>query len=447
MIAYLPEIYPDELVYSWFCRYYVHSGALTHKMALDDILYKRCNNLSKEFLGHLNPEMQSKIQKIYPIECLIFENTMFPQYARFVPLDQRKTALYHLCNDFRDVHHLFSVLPRADTDRFMKYCPLCVEEDQQKYGETYWHRTHQLRNMRVCHKHRCNLEISTVTAKSEQTFTFCPAEEYATIKSPTMTNNPRSQQYAEYMAAVFHAPLSMTTDIPISAVFYHAMSDTRYMAVSGKARHTKQLAEDINAYYKSIGISNIASIYQIQRVLLGDRFDFSVICQIAFYLGMSVEDLTAPKLTDEQIKQEEKAHYIRDRPPLDWNEYDNEIAPLLEQIARDIYDGTASEIGRPERVSEKAVYRELELSAHRLENLPKCRAIFERYTESYEENYARRVVWAYRKLKAERQTPFYSSDIRVLAGVKKVNMIKSLPYIEKHADKATAEQIRRLLLT
>ena len=123
MIAYLPEIYPDELVYSWFCRYYVHSGALTHKMALDDILYKRCNNLSKEFLGHLNPEMQSKIQKIYPIECLIFENTMFPQYARFVPLDQRKTALYHLCNDFRDVHHLFSVLPRADTDRFINYCP------------------------------------------------------------------------------------------------------------------------------------------------------------------------------------------------------------------------------------------------------------------------------------------------------------------------------------
>lgn len=162
---------------------------------------------------------------------------------------------------------------------------------------------------------------------------------------------------------------------------------------------------------------------------------------------MSVENLTAPKLTDEQIKQEEKARYIRDRPPLDWNEYDNEIAPLLEQIARDIYDGTASEIGRPERVSEKAVYRELKLSAHRLEILPKCSAIFERYTESYEENYARRVVWAYRKLKAERQTPFYSSDIRVLAGVKKINMIKSLPYIEKHADKATAEQIRRLLLT
>ena len=446
MIAYLPEIYDDELFYSYLCRYYVHTGALTHKSALSDIFCKRSDTPIKEFIGNLNTEIKSKIQEIYPIRHLILGHTMFNQYARFIPLAQKKKALYHLEFDYCDTHHLFSILPRVETDRFLKYCPVCAEEEREKYGEAYWHRKHQIRNMIVCHKHGCLLENTSVKATSEQTFTFCPAEEYATIRSPTMTKNSLSQQYAEYMAAVFHAPLSMTTDIPISAVFYHVMSDTRYMAVSGKARHTKQLAEDINAYYKSIGISNIASIYQIQRVLLGDRFDFSVICQIAFYLGISVEDLTAPKLTEEQIEQEKKAHYIRDRPPLDWNEYDNEIAPLLEQIARDIYNGTASENGRPERVSEKAVYRELELSAHRLENLPKCRAIFERYTESYEENYARRVVWAYRKLKAERQTPFYSSDIRVLAGVKKINMIKSLPYIEKHADKATAEQICRLLL-
>lgn len=54
MIAYLPDIYPDELVYSWFCRYYVHSGCLTYKTALQELLYNRCNNPSKEFLGHLN---------------------------------------------------------------------------------------------------------------------------------------------------------------------------------------------------------------------------------------------------------------------------------------------------------------------------------------------------------------------------------------------------------
>ena len=86
MIAYLPEIYPDELAYSWFCRYYVHSGCITHKMALNDILYKRCNNPSKEFLGHLQSDMLSEIKKMYPLEHIVLEHTMFPQYARFIPL-------------------------------------------------------------------------------------------------------------------------------------------------------------------------------------------------------------------------------------------------------------------------------------------------------------------------------------------------------------------------
>ena len=54
MIAYLPTIYPDELVYSWFCRYYVHSGFLTHKMALQELYCNRSDNPSKEFMFLIN---------------------------------------------------------------------------------------------------------------------------------------------------------------------------------------------------------------------------------------------------------------------------------------------------------------------------------------------------------------------------------------------------------
>lgn len=445
MITYLPEIYPDELIYSWFCRYYVHSGCLTHKMALDDILYKRCNNPSKEFLGHLNPDMQEKIQAIYPIETLILEHTMFPQYARFIPLQHKKDALYHLAYDFCDARHLFSILPRTGTDRYLKYCPICVEEDRQKYGETYWHRIHQIRNMNICCKHRCSLLISEVIAKSEQTFTFCPAEDQVISRNAEAINIIPSQRYAEYIAAVFNAPINFEEDIPISAILYHAMSDTPYLKSSGRTRYTKRLADDIQAFYENMGIRDIASIYQIQRVLLGDRFDFSVVCQIAYFLGMSVKELTESNLTDAQIEVEKSTHYMKDKVPLDWVEYDNELAPILEQVAKDIYDGTASEIGRPERISERLVYRKLDLSAHRLENMPKCRVVFEKYTESYPKSWARRIVWAYQKLKAEKNTPVYWSDIRELAGVKKKNIHTVVPYLGKYTDKETVCEIMRLI--
>lgn len=421
MISYLPEIYPDELAYSWFCRYYVHSGCLTHSMALKEILYSRCNNPSKEFLGHLNSNMLMAIQRMYHIEDIILNHTMFPQYARFIPLEQKKQALYHMTYDFCDVHHLFAILPRGESDLFLKYCPMCADEDRRQYGEAYWHRVHQIRNMQICTKHNCRLANSSVVAKSEQTFTLCPAESYITNLKPVIEPDPLQIAFAKYMTDVFNVPIDFEKDVPISAVLYHGMQNTHYIKSTGKTRYTKQLAEDIDAYYTRLNIGSIASMSQIQRVLLGDRFDFSVICQIAFYLDMDINALTNPVLTAAQIEQEQNTHYMKDRPVIDWAVYDAETAPILEQVARSIYDGTASETGRPERVSERIIYREMGFPGHRLENLPLCKAVFDKYSESYEENWARRIVWGYSKLKAN-NAPFYWSDIRRITGVKKKNI-------------------------
>lgn len=446
MIAYFPEIYPDELVYSWFCRCYVHSGYNTHKAVLEELLYKKCNNPSKEFLGHLNSDTQRQIQKIYPIKNLILEHTMFSQYGRFIPLEQKKKAMYHLEFDFCDTHHLFTILPREETDLFMKYCPLCANEDRQQYGETYWHRKHQIRGVTVCYKHGCMLENSNVTAKSEQTFTLCPADKYAVKNIAKASNNSMLQSFTEYITSVFDTPIDFTADVSISSIIYHAITNTKYMSPSGRTRNTRQLTEDLQAFYKSMEISNIASISQIQRTLLGDRFDFSVICQIAFFLRISVNDLTNPPLTKEQIQKEQESHYMKGKIPLNWNTYDNETAPLLEQFASDVYSGVSNDVGRPERVSKRLVYHEFQLDAHRLSKMPKCREILKRYSESYEENWARRIVWAYNKLKTEQENkPFYWSDIRTLSGVKKENIENIIPYVRKYVDNSTYDMILQIL--
>lgn len=125
MIGFMPAIYPDELVYSWFCRYYMHSGFPVNKMALEDLLYNRHSSPSKEFIGHLNPEMERTVKRMYPMEKLIFGHTMFPQYARFIGTEQKKNAILHLEHDFCDAHRLFAILPRSEGGQWMKYCPLC----------------------------------------------------------------------------------------------------------------------------------------------------------------------------------------------------------------------------------------------------------------------------------------------------------------------------------
>ena len=199
----------------------------------------------------------------------------------------------------------------------------------------------------------------------------------------------------------------------------------------------------MNAFYKRIGISNIASFYQIQRVLLGDRFDFSVVCQIAFFLGISPKTLTAPNLTNEQIELEESSHYMKGKTAVDWGTLDFEIAPKLEELAYATYYGTT---GRPSRVSERLIYRELNLNAHSLENLPRCRTILEQYSETYEDAWARRLIWAYHKLQSDKgNAPIYWTDLRNLSGVKAHNLDKVLPLLSTHTDKVTAEAISSII--
>ncbi len=433
MIVYFPVIYPDELVYSWFCRYYVHSGCFSHKVALQELYCKRSDNPSKEFIGNLNPTVREQIDKIVSLDKLVLDHTMYPQYARFIPLGQKKKALYHLYHDSCDIHHLFPVLPREEGERYLRFCPLCVKEDREIYGETYWHRKHQIRNMRICPKHKCMLMESSVFAKSEQSFTFCLAENYTYNSDVVFENDSLMIRFAQYLDSIFSAPTDFDNDVSISSILYDGMSRTKYLKPSGRSRYTKMLADDMKEFYGGMGICNIASIYQIQRALLENGADFSVICQIAFFLGMKTEELINPSLTVDRIKQEQDSHYMKNAVPVDWELLDAENAPVLEKLAEGVYTGTANESGRPERVSERLVYRELGLSGHQLDNMPRCRAIFERYTESYPESWARKIIWAYKKLK-ESEEAFCWTDIRKISGVKRKNLQFVIPYLQMYAD-------------
>ena len=70
----------------------------------------------------------------------------------------------------------------------------------------------------------------------------------------------------------------------------------------------------------------------------------------------------------------------------------------------------------------------------------------ERYAESYPESWARKIVWAYQKLEEEGK-PFYWTDIRKIAGVKKKILKEVVPYLMKYADAETVNQIIRLIMS
>lgn len=448
MITYIPEIYPDELVYSWFCRYAVYSGNVSNSQVLQD-LYRNNHDLPfKEFIGNLNSSARKQISNMYPLETLVLEHTMYPQYARFIPLEQKKNALYKLCYENCDFHHLFSVLPRYENEEFLKYCPLCAKEDREKYGETYWHRKHQLRNLTICSKHKCKLLNSSISAKNRNIFIFYAAEIAVTQteeKCIIYENNLLSIKFAKYMEQIFESPMNFENSVPVDAVLYSIIKDAKYINQTGSQKYLTKFTTDMTCFYEKMGLNNIASINSMRRTFHGEVYDFSLICQIGFFLNILPEALVNPQFSNQQItdilKQKNEGK-IKRNFIADINQYDTDMFHIIESIAKDIYDGTADDMGRPEKVTEKYVCKILGVGRERFKNMPKCKKILEKYSESSPELWARKVIWSYGWLKNNTsETSIFLSQIVKISGVKKTRISMALPYLSKYTSQDVIEDI------
>lgn len=151
-IVYFPKIYPDELVSSVLARYYAQSGYITYKNADKNIFVSGHRKIDKEFVKNIRPEAIEQLTRNMAFEELLEKHTMYPYYGRFLDKDRRDAAYEALRNNEGDFFKLFGGNNTKKTEtRYMRYCPLCAKSDREEYGETYWHRIPQIKNIHVCH--------------------------------------------------------------------------------------------------------------------------------------------------------------------------------------------------------------------------------------------------------------------------------------------------------
>ena len=201
-----------------------------------------------------------------------------------------------------------------------------------------------------------------------------------------------------------------------------------------------QFSEDLRLYFKGMEVNSITCIHQIQRVMLGESNEFTAICQIAYFLNINPAELLESEITEEKVIQEKESHYIRNRAITDWEKFDKENVVRFEAFCKGIYDGLANDNVRPERVSEKRIYKFLGITSYGFKNMPECMAVYKKYAEPYEKSWARKLVWAYEVLKTEEKS-IYWSNIRKLAGVKKEKINEVLVYLDKYGNGDTVNEL------
>lgn len=147
-----PDSLPDETIFSWLCRFHLlaaHSSFRHYTLPMLGINGSRPANEFPVFLPQL-----SDLSGV-SLNYLINQMTSLHYYEPFLLEKDYKLAFEALKsgNTASLQSKLGMVSNRIASGQYLKYCPLCVVSDRDKYGVAYWHKVHQLIGVVVCPVH------------------------------------------------------------------------------------------------------------------------------------------------------------------------------------------------------------------------------------------------------------------------------------------------------
>lgn len=483
MIAYLPELYEDELVYSWFARYFAHMYP-AYTSALEDLLESRYMRTDFEFMGRLSRDARAAISKVMPVDELVLHHTMLPYY-RFIDHERFRHALDAMMVSGEDAHRLLPVPKNSagGQGRYIRYCPLCAAEARENYGEAYWTRQANLRNMDICIRHRCRLKDTGIAISGKQSPRLYVAENEIRDMEPEFVEDGMEVEFACYLAEVFQKPVNLGNTVSIGDFLNSRLEGKKYLSARGMMRNASLLFGELMEFYQELPAQGITGLSQMQKIFTGYRWNFYEVCQIAFFLGISADELADPKLPKrsqterfnekvaqmyasgmgchriakelgccpstaknanrKKIKAEHDHSGRRGVRKEDWGKMDEDMLLAVRDACERIYHNHG---GRPGRVTVNAVCRMLGLPGKRFDYLPRCREMIQAYEEPKEVYWAREVAWCYTYLLESKEADDIRwRDIRDITNLRRDNFIAAFPYLHLFADGETAAKIRDLL--
>lgn len=151
---YFPRPYPDELIGSLILRACVHRGISLKTMS--GMLAGRCRSYCSLAMSSCLDEIATATDS--DAMTLLWENTVFPYATAYMSATETDRLAYSL---LQNDHIGNAALTQATTQGGLgqRFCLQCLHEDETRFGETYWHREHNLPLVLTCRKHHLPLRV------------------------------------------------------------------------------------------------------------------------------------------------------------------------------------------------------------------------------------------------------------------------------------------------
>lgn len=172
----------DEIPISTVARYSLLSGYRPPQAM------KQIFGNSKKRLHPYLPGLVEKFAEFFGLnaERVINEKTIYPLLRFAQPNDIAKIKNVML-NQTDDKVILNTAIAHSRFRLFygLNYCPQCVEADTNKFGFSYWHITHQIPGVQICHLHNILLHSIPMGDGNRDRTLFLPPD--ATIEQLPVT--------------------------------------------------------------------------------------------------------------------------------------------------------------------------------------------------------------------------------------------------------------------
>ncbi|MGE7945981.1 TnsD family Tn7-like transposition protein [Lysinibacillus sp. NPDC093688] len=177
MIGWFPFPYEDELLYSIFARYSTKSTELSLRNTLKKLFNDSRSKLTPDFPSNLAIVMeQLRLFEYIDFEPLLFKQTPFYYFTNFLINSDKKSIIEAVklkkTNNIQMI--LGQIQSKVKETKYFKYCPSCLNNDIQEFGESYWRISHQLPSVFICLQHNESLHFSSVLYRNKNSQLVTP---------------------------------------------------------------------------------------------------------------------------------------------------------------------------------------------------------------------------------------------------------------------------------
>lgn len=160
-LLFFPIGYPDEDFRSIIYRYQVRSGNRNLRGTSKELF-----GTSNMTYGHIPRRMKYFIEHLpynhkYSIDYFLENHTFLPFFKSFIAMEDFKRYIDNIyegnLNHTHRPKNILGVNRNLLLSQSIRYCPDCMEEDYEKFGESYVHLNHQIKIINICTVHKVRL--------------------------------------------------------------------------------------------------------------------------------------------------------------------------------------------------------------------------------------------------------------------------------------------------